>query len=386
MSDMTLAPTSRTQDNPLLRLGRLGQSIWLDFISRGMLNGGQLRDLIEQDGLSGVTANPTIFENAITGSHDYDTAVRSMVLKNMGPQSMYETLAIEDVQAAADLLRPVYDQRGGGDGFVSLEVSPQLAHDTDGTLAEARRFWRALGRPNVMIKVPGTREGLPAIRQLTAEGINVNVTLLFGLSRYRQAAEAYIAGLEERAAAGQPLDTIRSVASFFLSRIDVLVDPMLEQQMRGGGAAAELAAALHGQTAVASAKLAYQLFREIFQGEGFRALAASGAHPQRVLWASTGTKNPAYPDLKYVEPLIGPDTVNTLPLETLLAYRDHGKAESTLEADVAAAVQVFQRLPEAGIDIERVSQQLENEGVRKFVEALDRLLKALQEHADGTTL
>jgi transaldolase len=370
----------RRQRNPLLKLEALGQSVWLDFIRRGMLTSGELQELIDADGLSGVTANPSIFEKAIDGSHDYDQAIRALGLEDKHPNQMYETIAVEDVGHAADLFRPVFEGTSGRDGFVSLEVSPRLAHDTDGTLLEARRFWAVLDRPNVLIKVPATREGLPAIRQLTSEGINVNITLLFGLPRYREVIEAYLAGLEERLTKGGTVAGIQSVASFFLSRIDVLVDPLLEELMQAGGGKAELAAAMHGEIALASAKVAYRIYQEVFeQGERFRALARQGAHTQRLLWASTGNKNPAYSDLKYVEPLIGPDTINTMPIETLDAYRDHGQPAFTVTKDVAQAQRVLAHLAEVGIEIDQITQQLEDEGVRKFDIALDRLLEALEQ-------
>jgi transaldolase len=366
--------------NPLLALEALGQSVWLDFLRRGMLTSGELQGLIEADGLSGVTANPSIFEKAIAGSHDYDAAIRALGLAGKSPVEMYETMAVEDVGHAADLLRPVFEKTGGRDGFVSLEVSPRLAHDTDGTIVEARRFWAALDRPNVFIKVPATREGLPAIRQLTGEGINVNITLLFGLPRYREVIEAYLGGLEERLAKGRSVSTIQSVASFFLSRIDVLVDPMLEKMMQAGGALAEHAGAIHGEIAVASAKVAYQIYQEVFeQGRRFSALAGQGANTQRLLWASTGTKNPAYPDLKYVEPLIGPATVNTMPLKTIDAYRDHGQPALTITTDIAQARRALAELAEVGIEIDQVTQQLEDEGVRTFDVAFGGLLETLEQ-------
>ena len=365
--------------NPLLQLQTFGQSIWLDFLRRGMIASGELRQLIEEDGLRGVTANPAIFEKAIAGSHDYDDAVRALARLGKTAHEIYEALAIEDVQRAADLFRPVYDETGGADGFVSLEVSPHLANDTEGTIAEARRFWAALARPNVMIKVPATPEGIPAIRQLTREGINVNITLLFALDRYREVVEAYLAGLDVRAAEGRPINRIASVASFFLSRIDVLTDPVLEALMQKGGAEGEIAQTLHGQVAIASAKAAYQIFKEVVGGERFRRLANRGARPQRLLWASTSTKNPAYPDVMYVEALIGPDTINTLPLETVHAYRDHGRPAARLEERVDAARRVLARLPEVGIDLPAVTARLEKEGVEKFNAALDHLETTLEE-------
>jgi transaldolase len=367
------------KENPLLKLESYGQSIWLDFIRRGMLISDELRQLIQVDGVSGVTSNPAIFEKAIAETRDYDDAIGALALAGKSAGEIYEELAVEDIRLAADELRPVYDRTGGLDGFVSLEVSPHLARDTIGTIAEARRLWGWVDRPNVLIKVPGTWEGLPAIRQLIGEGINVNVTLLFALPRYRAVAEAYIDGLEERTARGLPLEKVASVASFFLSRIDVLVDPLLEEKARAGGAIADLAASLRGEAAIASAKLAYQMYREIFAGERFRRVAERGARSQRVLWASTSTKNPAYSDVKYVEPLIGQETVNTMPLETLTAYRDHGDPAPRLEAEVDRARQVLARLADAGIDLAAVTQQLEDEGVEKFIKPFDTLLARLQE-------
>ncbi len=367
------------ESNPLLKLTALGQSIWLDFMRRAMFTSGQLQQLISEDGLRGMTSNPSIFEKAIGGSHDYDDTIRTLAQQDKTAAEMYEIIAVQDVQQACDLFRPTYDRLNGRDGFVSIEVSPYLAHDTDGTIAEARRLWAEVHRPNVMIKVPSTREGLPAIQQLTREGINVNITLLFGLERYRDVTEAYITGLEARLADNQPIDQIASVASFFLSRIDVLVDPLLEKEMLGSGPRAELARLLHGQTAIASAKIAYQIFKEIFGSDRFKRLADKGAHVQRVLWASTSTKNPAYSDVKYVEPLIGPDTINTVPMETLDAYRDHGNPAPRLEEGVDQAHEVLARLPELGIHMDQVTQQLEDEGVAKFAKSFDQLTATLQE-------
>lgn len=367
--------------NPLVGLADFGQSIWLDYIRRQMVVGGELGRLIEKDGLRGVTSNPTIFDKAIAGSHDYDDAVRELARAGTTAEEIYLRLAVEDVQGATDLFRKLYDDSEGRHGFVSLEVSPRLAHDTAATLAEARRLWKAVDRPNVLIKVPGTREGLPAIRQLIGEGINVNVTLLFGLPRYREVAEAYLGGLEDRAADGGPLDRVASVASFFLSRIDVLVDRLLEKKHEAGGKGAGRALALRGQVAIASAKMAYQIYKEVFGGERFARLAARGARTQRVLWASTSTKNPQYSDVKYVEALIGPETVNTVPMETLDAYRDHGHPEARLEQGLDEAERAFRDLAELGIDIDAVTQQLENEGVDKFVKPFDELLQTLKKAA-----
>jgi transaldolase len=322
--------------NPLLKLSTFGQSIWLDYIRRQMIDAGELKRLIDDDGLKGVTSNPAIFQKAIAGSTDYDEAIRSLAQAGASVEAIYQVLTVEDVQRAADLFRPLYERVEGQDGFVSLEVNPHLAHDTQGTVAEARRLWQALARPNVFIKVPATKEGLPAIRQLISEGVNVNVTLLFGLPRYREVAEAYIAGLEDRAAPGQPGPG--GVVASFLSRIDVLLDPQLEKLAAAGGQKAQTARDLIGQVAIASAKRAYTIYEEIFASARFQKLSGQGARPQRLLWASTSTKNPAYPDVKYVEPLVGAETVNTLPPETLAAYRDHGDpaARLTEGADWAA--------------------------------------------------
>ena len=336
--------------NPLKELGTLGQSLWLDYIRRDLIASGKLRRLIEEDGLRGMTSNPSIFEKAIADSHDYDEDIRAIAFSGKGAETIYETLSQHDVQNAADEFRPLYDRTDGKDGYVSLEVNPHLAHDTKGTIEEARRLWAALGRPNVLIKVPATANGLPAIQQLIGEGISVNVTLLFGLPRYRQVAEAYIAGLEARAAQGQPLKHLASVASFFVSRIDALVDPLLEKLIAPGCKESDLARKAHGQIAIASAKMAYQIYKEIFAGDRFTKLAAKGARVQRLLWASTSTKNPDYSDVKYVEALIGPDTVNTAPLETLDAYRDHGEPKARLEHDVKEAHWLLERLPELGIE------------------------------------
>jgi transaldolase/glucose-6-phosphate isomerase len=365
--------------NHLLELESFGQSVWLDFLRRYALDNGEIQGLIDQDGVSGLTSNPSIFEKAIAESHDYDNDIRSMALEGKGIAEIYAALTIEDIQRAADLFRPIYDRLGGGDGFVSLEVSPKLAHDTAGTIAEARKLWALVNRPNLLIKVPGTREGLPAIQQLIGEGINVNITLLFGLSRYREVAEAYLVGLETLAAHGKPLGRVSSVASFFLSRIDVLIDPMLEKKCLEGGPMSDIVAGLHGQVAIASAKVAYQFYQEIFGSERFQKLAHQGARPQRLLWASTSTKNPEYSDVKYVETLIGKDTINTIPLETLNAYRDHGKPTSQLEEGTQEAYQVLEGLRQAGVNLDAETQKLEDEGVTKFNKAFEKLMNALQE-------
>ncbi len=363
--------------NPLKKLGMLGQSIWLDYIRRDLITGGELRRLIDEDGLRGMTSNPSIFEKAIAESHIYDEDIRNIGLKKKDVKAIYEALSQRDVQSAADEFWPVYENTGGKDGYVSLEVNPHLAHDTKGTIEEARRLWAALDRPNVFIKVPATADGLPAIQQLISEGININVTLLFGLPRYRQVAQAYIAGIEARVAQGKPVEYMASVASFFVSRIDVLVDSLLEKLISQSGSKADIAKKVHGQVAVASAKMAYQIYKEIFGNNRFKKLADKGAHVQRLLWASTGTKNPDYSDVKYIESLIGPDTVNTVPLETIDAYRDHGDPKSRLEQDVEKARWVMAQLPELGVSIDKVTQQLEDEGVKKFDEPFDKLMETL---------
>jgi transaldolase len=369
--------------NPLQRVSELGQALWLDYIRRDLMSSGGLRRLIDDDGLRGMTSNPAIFEKAISGSQDYASDIQAGQKSGKDVLAIYEALSQRDVQSAADIFRPLFDQLKGADGYVSLEVNPHLALDTQGTIAEGRRLWAALDRPNVFIKVPATKAGLPAIQQLISDGINVNVTLLFGLPRYREVTEAYISGLEARAAAGQPIDHIASVASFFLSRIDTLVDPELEKLVEAGGAKAELAKQALGQVAIASAKSAYQMYKEIFGSARFRRLADKGAKTQRLLWASTGTKNKAYSDVKYIEALIGPETVNTVPVETLDAYRDHGDPQSRLESGTDQAQKVMRSLPELGIKIDDVTQELEDDGVEKFNKPFDQLIAALKKQTSG---
>ena len=360
--------------NPLVKIQEYGQSIWLDFIRRDMLVSGELKRLIDEDGLRGMTSNPAIFEKAITETPDYVSAIRGLVLEGKNTEAIYQNLAIDDIGLAADVLHTVFVNTDGRDGFVSIEVSPHLARDTDGTINEARYWWTVLNRPNVLVKVPATKEGLVAIEQLISEGININVTLLFGLERYSAVAEAYIRGLEKRLEMGLPLDKVSSVASFFLSRIDVLADPALEMIVKKGGPSAATAASLRGETAIASAKVAYQIYKGIFYSKRFRSLAQKGAKTQRVLWASTSSKDPSYSDVKYVEPLIGPDTVNTLPMETLNAYRDHGNPASRLEDDAEKAKNVLKTLEELGIDLPQLTQRLEDEGVDKFIKPFDKLM------------
>ena len=364
--------------NPLLALKSLGQSVWLDSIRRGHIRSGDLRRMVENDGLSGETSNPAIFEKAIVGSSDYDDAISELIGEGKGALEVYETLAVGDVQMAADVFRDVYDKTEGADGFVSLEVSPHLAYDTSGTIAEAERLWARVNRPNVMIKIPGTPQGLPAIEECLRQGININITLLFAVPMYEEVAWAYIHALERRVAEGQPIGRLASVASFFVSRIDSLADKWIEEKKRGASPAqaAELTA-LEGKAAIANAKRAYQRFKAIFSDPRFRAVAEKGARVQRPLWASTSTKNPKYRDVLYVETLIGPDTVNTLPFETIDAFRDHGKVRVTIEEDIEGSEQMLRRLEDAGISLKAVTDQVLREGVEKFAEPFDKLVKAI---------
>jgi transaldolase/glucose-6-phosphate isomerase len=366
------------ENNPLRSIHDFGQSIWQDDIRRKMIYSGELKGLIEKDGISGVTSNPSIFEKAIAHSRDYDDDIRALALLGRSTDEIYENLTVRDVQMAADLFRPLYDRSNGRHGFVSLEVNPHLARDAEGTIAEAHRLWKALDRPNVMIKVPATREGLACIRRLIGEGLNVNVTLLFGLPRYREVAEAFIGGLEDRAAAKKPVDHIASVASFFLSRIDIWIDPLLKKMIAKEAAHADIAQQVYGQVAIASAKKAYQIYQEIFEGERFAALARRGARPQRLLWASTSTKEPEFSDVKYVEALIGPDTVNTLPRETIAAYRDHGRPAGRLTQDVEVAGEVLENLAKVDIDIDKVTRGLVEQGIEKFNQPYDSLIETLE--------
>ncbi len=347
-----------------------GQSIWLDFIDRQIMTSGKLKSLIDDDGVRGVTSNPAIFEKAITSSSDYDADIKALADSGKTNEELFFSLAIKVIQKATDLFKGVYDESKGEDGYVSLEVSPFLALDTDGTTKQALELWKAVGRDNVMIKIPGTQPGLAAIRKTISEGLNINVTLLFGLPRYEAVAEAYISGLEDRVAAGKSVEGISSVASFFLSRIDVLVDPMLDEKGLGD---------LKGEVAIASAKKAYEIYKKIFSSERWKKLAAKGAKPQRLLWASTSSKNPAFKDTKYVEALIGPDTVDTVPLETIEAFRDHGIAANVLENDLEGATEVLEKLKKAGINIDKITQQLEDEGIDKFNKPFEKLLQSIED-------
>ncbi|MEK7206923.1 MAG: transaldolase [Pseudomonadota bacterium] len=365
------AHVSAAPANALRRLAALGQSVWLDYIDRALLAGGGLERLIREDGISGVTSNPAIFEQAIAQHAEYDAAITVLARRGASAAEIYEALVVEDVCRAADLLGGVYAASSGRDGYVSLEVSPRLAHDTEATVAEAQRLWARVARPNLMIKVPATRAGLPAIRRLIAEGINVNATLLFSVARYREVAQAYLAGLEDRLMAGSALDKAASVASFFLSRIDTLVDHRLDQ------ISTDTARARRGQAAVACARLAYQEYQAFTHSTRWQVLAARGAYPQRLLWASTSTKDRAYSDVKYVEALIGPDTVNTLPPETVVAYRDHGNPARRLEEELDAVRALPGQLAALGIELDAVGEDLERQGVQKFVEPYERLLVTL---------
>jgi transaldolase len=362
--------------NPLARLSSLGQSIWLDYIDRSMLDDGTLARLIEQDSLAGLTSNPAIFEKAITHDKAYSADIAAPGQAGATREALYESLILADIGRAADSFLPVYRSTAGRDGYVSIEVSPLLARDTEASIREARALWGHLQRPNIMIKIPGTREGLRAVRALLADGINVNVTLLFSAQRYAEVLEVYLAALEERRAQRLPLDTVASVASFFLSRIDVKVDALLDG-MANAGRDAAAAHSLRGRTAIACAGVAYRHFLEVTQGPRWQSLAADGARVQRLLWASTGTKDPAYSDIKYVEPLIAADTVNTLPRETLDAYHDHGRPELRIDQSMADADSVLEQLAGLGLDLPALLQALEEEGIRKFVEPYQSLLATL---------
>ena len=354
--------------NTLNEIRKHGQSIWLDLLNREIMNSGKLQGLIDNDDLGGLTSNPSIFEKAISGSSDYDGDITRLSTKEDDNATIFFDMAIDDIQRAADFFKPVYDKTEGKDGFVSLEVSPYLAYDTDGTIEQVRELWKRVDRKNVMIKIPGTKQGLPAIRECLREGININITLLFGLPRYREITEAFMGGLEDRLNDGNSIKDVSSVASFFLSRIDVLVDSMLK----------EIGAdKLVGEIAVASAKKAYQMYLEMIESDRFKKLEAKGAQRQRVLWASTSTKDPAFSDVKYVEALIGKDTINTLPIETIDDFRDHGKVENTLIEDIDYANKVMDDLKDNGIDIDDITQKLEDEGVEKFNKAYDNLLESI---------
>jgi transaldolase len=356
--------------NPVQEAKRLGQSIWLDYIRRDLITSGELKKLVES-GLSGMTSNPTIFQKAIAQSHDYDESLQAIIKSDPDAdiKTIYERLAVEDIQMVADILRPVYDEAGGLDGFVSLECSPHLAYGTDNTIVEARHLWQIVNRPNVLIKVPSTPQGIPAIEKLISEGISINITLMFSLKHYEAVSHAYIRGIAQNP---NP-SSVASVASFFVSRLDTYVDRELEKMGTGE------ALALRGKAAIANSKLVYRRFREVFFGGEFAAEHKRGAHIQRALWGSTSTKNPAYSDVKYVEGLIGPDTVNTVPLETLEAFRDHGQVRRTVDKGVKEAEKLLGRLKKVGIDLDAITEQLQKDGVKAFADSFDQLLGALEE-------
>ena len=370
-----------TVKNPLHALRQAGQSVWLDYIHRKLLQSGELRRLMEEDGLAGVTSNPTIFEKAISESAEYNESFARLRSRGATVAQAYETLVTEDIIAACDVLRPMFDQTGGADGFISVEVSPLLAHDTEATVREVRQWFERIGRPNLMVKIPGTPEGVPAIEAMIAEGRNINITLLFSVQAYAKVVEAYLRALERRVAAGEPVDRVVSVASFFVSRIDTEADKRLEAKMKGTAdpAERERLRSLLGKAAIANAKQAYRMFREQFSGARFKALAGKGARVQRPLWGSSSTKNPAYPDLLYVEALVGPDTVDTMTPQTIAAFRDHGKVnpravtEGLDEADAAIA-----RLAGAGIGIDDVTQTVLDAGVASFSDSYHQLLGAIE--------
>jgi len=367
--------------NPLRELNKLGQSVWLDYIRRRDLLSGEMKRLIDEDGISGVTSNPTIFEKAISGGDEYDSAITKLMEEGLSGPALFERLEVEDIQTAADLFRATYDSTNGQDGFVSIEVAPDLAHDTEGTISQVHRLWRSVNRPNIMVKIPGTKEGLPAIEQCLGEGININITLLFAQERYEEVAKAYVAALERRLREGKPIDRVGSVASFFVSRIDTLIDKQLEVRLHEANSDVERQkiAALEGKVAIANAKAAYEKFKVIFSSDRFRVLAAKGARVQRVLWASTSTKNPKYRDVLYAEELIGTNTVDTMPPATVSAFRDHGGVRPSLEEDVAGSHRVLQQLGEVGISLRAATQQLEDEGVASFTRDFEKLLQALAE-------
>jgi transaldolase/glucose-6-phosphate isomerase len=366
--------------NPLVELGRLGQSPWLDFIERGLVSSGGLLRLVSEDGITGVTSNPTIFEKAISAGREYDAQIQVLAGRGAGVMEAYKEIVTDDIRNAADVLRPVYDTSSGADGYVSLEVDPDLANDTDRTIERAEDLFRAVSRPNVLIKIPGTREGLPAIEETIAKGIPVNVTLIFSVKRYEEVAEAYIRGVERFAAPGKGPHRVASVASFFVSRVDTAVDRLLDEVISRwpGSPKAETAISLKGKVAVANARLAYAKFREMFAAPRWRELASKGARVQRPLWASTGTKNPKYSDVLYVENLIGRDTVNTMPMDTIEVFRDHGKVADTLSGREKEAKQIINDLGLLDIGIEEVCEKLVRDGVQSFTDSYKKLLATIE--------
>ena len=372
--------------NSLISLKELGQSVWLDNLNRKLIDTGELKRLIAEDGLTGITSNPTIFQKAISGSTDYDTSLKRMLKEGMkNEKELFLGLAFEDISRAADLLWPIYEANNGSDGFVSIEVSPDLAYETDATIGEAKRLFSTIGKKNILVKVPGTKQGLPAIEQLTAEGVNVNVTLLFSVKRYEEVAESYARGLEKRLGLGKPIQEIASVASFFVSRVDTLTDKLLQDRLSTAASDVdkEESKGLFGKAAVANAKLAYQKYQEFFSARRFLALKEKGGRIQRILWGSTGTKNPAYSDIKYVEELIAPDSINTMPETTMTAFKDHGRATITIRQHLDEAKGLLRRLNSHGIDMDQVTDQLETEGVKLFSDSFFALLKEIARKRDS---
>lgn len=374
--------------NPLVELGRIGQSPWLDYIHRGLIASGELARLVREDGIRGVTSNPTIFEKAVSGGREYDEQIRALAARGAGTREAYTEIVTEDVRRGADVLRPVYDASGGADGYVSLEVDPDLAADAAGTIARAAELFRAVGRPNVLIKIPATPEGMPAIEETIAAGIPVNVTLIFSVRAYEEAARAYVRGVARLVEAGKDPRSVASVASFFVSRVDTAVDALLDEVVARapGSPRAETALGLKGTVAVANARLAYARFREIFSGPGWEALAARGARVQRPLWASTGTKNPRYSDVLYVDELVGPDTVNTMPPQTMDAFRDHGSVADRLTGRADDAREVLGDLSLLGIGLEEVCSRLLADGVRSFIDSYQKLLAAIDRRLKGAAV
>jgi len=366
--------------NPLLQIKTQGQSVWYDNIDRAQLASGAFKRLLDEDGVVGVTANPTIFEKSISSGHAYDEQITQLIREGKNTNEIYEALVIQDIRTVADLLRPIYERTNGQDGYVSLEVSPELAHNTEGTLSEARRFWNAVARPNLMIKIPATPAGIPAIEKALTEGININITLIFSLDSYKAVTEAYLNALESRNAEGQDISHIASVASFFVSRVDTLVDKLLEEKVKASSDASEQAhlKSLEGKAAIANARVVYQEFKRIFSTPRFETLKHSGAHVQRPLWASTSTKNPAYRDVLYAEELLGPDTVDTMPLETIVNFRDHGVVAHTVEKDPKGAQADLDALEKVGIHYEQITQQLLDEGVKKFADSFHQLFQGIE--------
>jgi len=361
------------------RLLEQGQSVWQDDITRGSLRSGKLKQTIDQVGIRGLTSNPTIFEKAISGGNDYDEQIAQLLLEGKSPLQIFEAVEIADIGEACDLFRTVYDASNGADGFSSIEVSPDAARDADSTREQVRRLWDSVGRPNLMVKIPGTIEGAAVIEEMLAEGRNINITLLFSIEAYERVAWAYIRALEARRSAGKPIDRISSVASFFVSRVDTLVDKLIDEKLATAtGVQRATLESLKGKIAVANAHLAYQKFEEIFGGERFARLKEAGARPQRPLWASTGTKNPAYSDTIYVDSLIGPDTVNTMPAKTMEAFMDHGTVARTVDRNYAGDRELMERLASVGIDINAVTDQLETEGIDSFIKSFESLLAGVE--------